>query len=143
MLVRDCMTRHPAMVPPTMPAAEAQGVMAENKIRHLPVVSDGKKLQGLLTRQCLALKPDMLTSLNVWEISLYLANLSVKDVMLKKSQVFTIGPDRTIERAAAILTEHKIGCLPVIEDEVVVVSSPGHPMSAKPRSQRPAMSGFS
>ena len=120
MLVRDCMTRHPAMVPPTMPAAEAQGVMAENKIRHLPVVSDGKKLQGLLTRQCLALKPDMLTSLNVWEISLYLANLSVKDVMLKKSQVFTIGPDRTIERAAAILTEHKIGCLPVIEDEVVV-----------------------
>jgi acetoin utilization protein AcuB len=120
MLVKDCMTRHPAMVPPTMPAAEAQKVMMENKVRHLPVVGDGKRLVGLITRQCLAFKPDTLLSLNVWEITRYLSELKVKDLMLKASEVHTIGPDQTVERAARMLTDHKIGCLPVIENGIVV-----------------------
>jgi len=114
------MTRHPAMVPPTTPAAEAQRVMAENKIRHLPVVGDGKKLEGLITRQRLTLKPDALASLEMWEITRYLSNMTVKDIMLKASEVHTISPDRTIERAASILSKHKIGCLPVIDEGVVV-----------------------
>ena len=121
MLVKDCMTRHPVMVPPTTPAPEAQHIMAENKIRHLPVVGDGKRLAGLITRQRLALKADTIASLDVWEITRYLSNLTVKDVMLKAADVHTITPDRTIERAAAILTEHKIGCLPVVEEGDVVV----------------------
>ncbi len=37
MLVKDCMTRHPIMISPKMPAAEAQKIMADNHIRHLPV----------------------------------------------------------------------------------------------------------
>lgn len=120
MLVKDCMTRHPVMVPATMPAAEAQGVMAANKIRHLIVAGDGKKLQGLVTRQRLAFKPDTLASLNVWEITRSLSNVRVKDIMLKADKVQTISPDRTIERASSILSEHKIGCLPVIEEGIVV-----------------------
>ena len=120
MLVKDCMTRHPAMVPPTMSAAEAQKVMMENKVRHLPVVGDGKKLVGLITRQRLALKPDTLLSLSVWEIARYLADLKVKDLMLKAENVYTIGPDQTVEQAARILADYKIGCLLVIENEVVV-----------------------
>ncbi|MFC1976123.1 CBS domain-containing protein [Chloroflexota bacterium] len=120
MLVKDCMTRHPAMVPPTMSAAEAQKVMMENKVRHLPVVGDGKRLVGLITRQRLAFKPDTLVSLNVWEIARYLADLKVKDLMLKAGEVQTIGPEQTVERAAQILTDHKIGCLPVLEEGIVV-----------------------
>jgi acetoin utilization protein AcuB len=115
------MTRHPIMVTPSAPAADAQKMMAENQIRHLPVVGDGKRLVGLITRQRLAIKPDTLSSLNVWEISRFLANLCVKDVMLKVDEVHTITPDRTIERAARVMTDHKIGCLPVVEDNAVVV----------------------
>jgi len=48
MLVKDCMTRHPVMAPPTMMAAEAEHLMHENRIRHLPVVEDGKLL-GLIS----------------------------------------------------------------------------------------------
>jgi acetoin utilization protein AcuB len=120
MLVKDCMTRHPAMVPPTMSAAEAQKVMMENKARHLPVVGDGKRLEGLITRQHLALKPDTLLSLSVWEIARYLADLKVKDLMLKADNVHTISPDQTVEQAARILADYKIGCLLVIEEGVVV-----------------------
>jgi acetoin utilization protein AcuB len=119
MLVKDCMTRHPIMVPPTMPAAEAQGIMVENKIRHLPVVGDGKRLLGLVTRQRLAMKPDMLASLNVWEITRHLSHLTVNDLMVKAPDVATVSPDRTIERAARYMTDYKIGCLPVVEDGVV------------------------
>jgi acetoin utilization protein AcuB len=115
------MTRHPIMIAPETPAIEAQKIMGENKVRHLPVVGDGKRLVGLITRQRLALKPDTLASLDVWEISRYLADLSVKQLMVKAEDVYTIEPDRTVERAARILTDHKIGALPVVEDNDVVV----------------------
>ena len=60
MLVRDCMTRHPVMAPPTMLAAEAQHIMRENQIRHLPVVGDGKRLLGLVDQLSFAIDPGAL-----------------------------------------------------------------------------------
>jgi acetoin utilization protein AcuB len=120
MLVKDCMTRHPVMISPTTKAAEAENVMSENGVRHLPVVGDGKRLEGLVTRQSLAIKPDMLGSLSVWEITRYLANLTVKQVMVKAGEVLVTDPNKTIERAAKTMSEHKIGCLPVVEEGVVV-----------------------
>jgi len=120
MLVKDFMTRHPVMVPPTTPAAEAQQVMRENKIRHLPVVGDGKRLEGLITRERLRVSPTDLGSLNVWEITRFLANMTVKDMMLKGKDVITTAPDVTLEDAAQIMAQEKIGCLVVLEQGVVV-----------------------
>ena len=120
MLVKDFMTRHPVMVPPTTPAAEAQQVMRENKIRHLPVVGDGKRLEGLITRERLRVSPTDLGSLNVWEITRFLANMTVKDMMLKGKDVITTAPQVTLEDAARIMAKDKIGCLVVLEEGVVV-----------------------
>ncbi len=120
MLVKDCMTRHPIIISPSTKVIEAQKIMTENHIRHLPVTSDGKLLKGLITRTRLSLKPDMLGSLDMWEISRHLSNLSVKEVMVKKDKVFTIESDRTIERAAKMMADHKIGCLPVIDSDGAV-----------------------
>lgn len=117
MLVRDCMTHHPIMVPPSMALSEAQQLMADNKIRHLPVVEDGKRLVGLLTRQSFALKPDMLASLNVWEITRSLAGLTARQAMIKLPQVKIVTANRTVEAAAGIMLDNKVGCLPVVEDE--------------------------
>jgi acetoin utilization protein AcuB len=120
MLVKDYMTRHPIMIPPTTPASEAQKIMVENKVRHLPVVGDGKRPLGLVTRERLRIPPSDLASLSVWEITRFLANLTVKDIMVKGKDLFTIGPDATLEEAAEVMVKNKIGCLPVIEDNVVV-----------------------
>ncbi|GJM41850.1 MAG: acetoin dehydrogenase [Ardenticatenaceae bacterium] len=120
MLVKDCMTRHPILISPSTKANKAQKIMVENQIRHLPVASDGKRLEGLVTRTRLSLKPDLLGSLNMWEISRQLNNLSAKDVMVKKEKVHTITSNRTIERAAKIMSDHKIGCLPVIDADGAV-----------------------
>jgi acetoin utilization protein AcuB len=120
MLVKDCMTRHPIMVPPTMPASEAQQIMAENVIRHLPVVGDGKRFLGLLTRSRLTLKADAVGSLNMWEITRFLSGLNVQQLMIKHEKVITIAPTKTVERAASLMSDHKIDCLPVIEEGLVV-----------------------
>jgi acetoin utilization protein AcuB len=98
MLVKDYMTRHPLMAEPTMPIVEAQRYMGENNVRHLPVVGDGKRLLGLVTRQRLLVEPGRLGSLDL----------------------VTIGPDATIEEAARHMIEKNIGCLPVLEDGVVI-----------------------
>lgn len=120
MLVKDCMLRHPAMIAPETLAVKAQEIMSENKIRHLPVVGDGKRLVGLITRRQLALDPGNLGSLNVWEISRYLTDLKVKRIMVPAKQVYTIGPEQTVELAARLMEEHSIGCLPVIDEDGVV-----------------------
>lgn len=123
MLVKDVMTRHPIMVPPEMPAAEAQHILTENLIRHMPVVGDGKVLVGLVTRQRFALKPDTMASLSVWEITRYLSNLTVQKIMLsvKEGEVCTAEPNQTVERAARLMAEHKVGCLPVLDRDGAVV----------------------
>jgi acetoin utilization protein AcuB len=114
------MTRHPTTISINTPLTEAQQIMVENKIRHLLVAGHGKCLLGLVTRQRLLFKPEFLASLNVWEITRYLSSITVKDIMLKAEEVYTIDPDRTVEWAAKVITDEKIGCLPVIEDNVIV-----------------------
>jgi len=120
MLVKDSMTRHPIMIEPHQPLNEAQRLMTENHIRHLPVVGDGKRLLGLVTRQRLAIQPSQFGSLDVWEVTRYLSNLKVSDVMVKGPDLQTITPEATLEEAAALLIRHKISGLPVLEDGIVV-----------------------
>jgi acetoin utilization protein AcuB len=120
MLVKDYMTRHPIMIGSDTPATEAQNLMIENNVRHLPVVGDGKRLVGLVTRERLKVPPTDLGSLNVWEISRFLSNLKVSDVMVKRKDLFVTSPDTTLEAAARIMCQQKIGSLMVVEDEVVV-----------------------
>jgi len=119
MLVKDYMTRHPILIGPEMPVSEAQKLMVENEIRHLPVVSDGKRLLGLVTRQRLAIPPETLGSLDVWEITRYLADLRVKKVMVSGADLKTIGPEATLEEAADLMIQHKVGGLPVVEGGIV------------------------
>jgi acetoin utilization protein AcuB len=103
-----------------MSVVEAQGIMAEAQVRHLPVAEEGKRLVGLVTRERLRIPPADLGSLNVWEISRFLSNMKVKDVMVKQKDVITTGPDATLEDAAQIMVSNKIGSLPVLEEGVII-----------------------
>jgi acetoin utilization protein AcuB len=107
------------MVEPTMPITEAMQYMEENKIRHLPVIGEGKRLLGLVTQQTLVeAQPPAMLRLNLWEINRALSQLMVGDVMVK--DVITVKPDATIEQAARLMIEHKIGCLLVLREEIVL-----------------------
>lgn len=121
MLVKDYMTRHPIMIEPHKRALEAQQIMVENGVRHLPVVGDGKILLGLVTNQCLRIPPEKLASLEVWEITRYLSSLTVEKIMVEKGKdLITVNPTATLEDAANLMIHHKIDALPVVDDDEVV-----------------------
>jgi acetoin utilization protein AcuB len=120
MLVKDYMTRHPILIEPDKRVTDAQRLMTDANIRHLPVVGDGKRLLGLVTRQRLAIHPQQLASLDVWEITRYLSDLTVADVMVKGKDLRTIAPDATLEEAADLMIRNKVSGLPVVEAGIVV-----------------------
>ncbi|MGD1993003.1 MAG: CBS domain-containing protein, partial [Anaerolineae bacterium] len=72
------------------------------------------------TRERLRIPAAKLASLNVWEITRFLSNLRVQDVMVEAKNVIAVSPDITLEEAARTMAENKIGCLPVLEEGIVV-----------------------
>jgi acetoin utilization protein AcuB len=89
--------------------------MRERRIRHLPVVDDGRKLIGIVTQtDLLHASPSAATTLSVFEMSYLLANLHVQEVM--SSPPITVAEDAPLEEAARLMVEKKIGCLPVMRD---------------------------
>lgn len=121
MFISDCMTRHPILAPPTLPAAEAQKILTENHIRHLPVVDGSRRLVGLVTRQQLLVRADAIGNLSMWEVARYLADLQVSQIMVRAREVVTIRRENIIEDASQVMVERKIGCLPVLDDTGAVV----------------------
>lgn len=108
------------MIEPDKRVTEAQKILVENNIYYLPVVGDGKRLQGMITPQRLSIPPERLASLDVWEITRYLANLTVEKVMLKLPDLPTIDPHATLEDAAEVMFRRNYHGLPVVDQGVVV-----------------------
>ena len=117
MLVRSRMTRDVITASPTMTLAEAVAVTRRHRIRHLPVVQNGR-LVGVASDRDLRLAIPPQGSMPEEERRRLLETTRVGDVMVK--DVITISPDAPVEEAAALLAEHKIGCLPVLMDGQLV-----------------------
>jgi acetoin utilization protein AcuB len=119
MLVKEVMSPHPVVIDPDMPVIEAERLMKEKNIRHLPVVHEGKGLVGLVTRETLSRAlPSEMTTLTIWELNYQLSRIKVREVMVKK--VISVTEDATAEKAARIMIDNKIGSLPVMRDGTLV-----------------------
>ena len=119
MLVKDRMTPDPICGHPEMPVTEAQALMRENNIRHLPIADEENKLVGLVTQRSLSRAlPSDVSSFSQFEISYILAKIKVGDVMVR--DVITIDRETAIEEAARVMADAKIGCLPVMRDGELV-----------------------
>ncbi|MBN1991401.1 MAG: CBS domain-containing protein [Anaerolineae bacterium] len=117
-LVKDWMTREVVAVAPDMKMTEAHRLMADSKIRRLPVVKNDH-LVGIVARSDIrGAEPSEASSLNIWEMNYLISKLKVKDVMTH--QPITIAVDATIAEAAQLMLEKKISALPVIEGHKVV-----------------------
>lgn len=80
--------------------ANAKAMMAEFKIGGVPVVNDQKNLIGIITNRDLRFEKD---------------NDRLIDEVMTKDNLITASPATTMEEAEAILQEHKIEKLPVID----------------------------
>jgi CBS domain-containing protein len=111
--VRDIMTSPAIVVPPDTSVPAASGLMREHRIRHLPVVENGR-LVGIVSRGDLR-EASISASANAdtYEFNFLLNRLTVDRLMTRK--VFTITPDALVVEAAEMMTEHKIAGLPVVD----------------------------
>lgn len=118
MFVRDYMTKNPITINKKTPIFEALEIMKKYKIRQLPVVAEGK-LAGLVTeKELLTVSPSPATSLSIYEMNYLLAKMTVAEAMVKNP--LTVSPNTTLEEAALLMREHKIGSVPVLEGEKLV-----------------------
>ncbi|MEW6623780.1 MAG: CBS and ACT domain-containing protein [Bacillota bacterium] len=114
MLVEDVMRVNLITLKPEDSVLDALQKAKENRIRHLPVV-EGDRLAGIVSDRDLR---DAKPSIFVPEDLDLLKAKKVKDIM--KANIITAHPLDSVDEAARILYEHKIGCLPVIKDEKLV-----------------------
>jgi acetoin utilization protein AcuB len=119
MLVGNRMTPNPITCKPDLSIAEAMEWMQREKVRRFPVVDKKGKLVGIVSRDdLLHASPSSVTSLNVWEVNYLLSQVKVAEVMTKA--VITVREDCPIEDAARLMSDNKVGGLPVMRDDVVV-----------------------
>lgn len=108
--VRDLMTEGVFAVAESDSLETVRDLMDRRAIRHAPVVAANGAVAGLISQRDL---PRLLRwNLPPAEVERIERNLRAAEIMTR--EVVTVGPDEDIRRAARILLEHKIGCLPVV-----------------------------
>lgn len=109
--VIDVMTKNPLSISPAETVAQAEELMAENKIRQLPVVED-HTLVGIVTDRDLRsfLSGPLLSAPAERERAL---NTSIGDMMT--TEPLTLAPDDKLQDAVELLIEEKIGGVPVVD----------------------------
>jgi acetoin utilization protein AcuB len=103
MKIQSLMIKNPITIGPNASVGEAIELMKANSIRHLPVVTSGKRMAGFLT----------LADLKQGLIPSMLGDVSLDDLMIKNP--ITVSPDDDIEFAAKLIYNHKIGGMPVVK----------------------------
>ncbi len=97
---------------PDATLADARALMQEHKIHHLPIVTADGELVGLMTlTNVLAATDSILRNEN----RIHASEVTVRDVMV--TDVATVDRHASLRSAALFLEKHRIGCLPVMENE--------------------------
>jgi CBS-domain-containing membrane protein len=116
--VREIMMGSPVTLSPTATLDLANDVISLGRIRHIPVLDDGK-LVGLLTeRDLIGAAANRIFGLKQKTRSALLKGELVKNVM--KKRVVTVTPDTPITDAARLMADKKIGCVPVLSNGTLV-----------------------
>lgn len=119
MLVKYRMTPDPVTVTPDTSLKDALELLRSEPFRHLPVVDEEGKLVGVVTEKSLVYaSPTPTTTLSVFEVDYILSRTKIGQVA--QGPVITVGPDLPLEEAARMMIDHRIGCLPVVEDEKLI-----------------------
>lgn len=116
MLIADRMTRNPVTTVPETPIPEALRLMRERRVRRLPVVAPDRRLLGIVSeKDLLYAAPSPATTLSIYEMQYLLSKITIQDVM--STRVITVRQDNTLEEAAHLMVDHRIGGLPVVDEE--------------------------
>ena len=117
MFVSRSMTHKVICIGPDAGIFEAQELMAENKVRHLPVTEPDGRLIGIVTDRDIrsALPYKFFKKPPSEEEKQNVSQLKIKDIMT--SNPITISPTYTIQDALLIIQDAKVGALPVVDED--------------------------
>ncbi|MEJ1297765.1 MAG: CBS and ACT domain-containing protein [Candidatus Sedimenticola sp. (ex Thyasira tokunagai)] len=119
MYVSQIMTSEVDSATEEMKLSHAAQIMRERDRRYLPVVDADNRLIGLFSHKHLAnAEPSSITTLSVGEVNYLTSKVTVGQLM-EKAPV-TCRPETLVEVAGCLIREHKVGCLPVIDDGKMV-----------------------
>ena len=119
LLVQDLMTQPVKTVGPTNPLREVIQLMEANRIRHVAVVEDSGRLLGLIShRDVLRSQEGSLSGALSSEQAHMNRWIEARWVMTK--DVRTVHRETPALEAALILRSNAYGCVPVVEDGLLV-----------------------
>ena len=102
-------------VSPSATQAEARSLKHEHRIHHIPVVDD-EQIVGLITLTNVLAATD--SFLRDDGTRIHADEIGIKDAMV--TDVATVDINASLRHAALFLEKHKIGCLPVLDDDKLV-----------------------
>jgi CBS domain-containing protein len=114
MLVRDIMQQNVVTLDVTDRLDLASSLMRLDRIRHLPVIANGR-VAGIVSQRDL-FRADVSSALEYSSAARqrWLAEIPVHSVMT--SDVVTVPPATPVHDAVDLMTSRRIGCLPVVEE---------------------------
>ena len=117
--VRDVMTQDVLSLERNEKLSTADDVMRLGRIRHVLVVNEDGELEGVVSQRDL-FHGGLLKALGYGTRAKEhaLESLLVKEAM--NTDPITTTPDASLQSAARLMAEHKVGCLPVLEAGRVV-----------------------
>ncbi|MDX1648583.1 MAG: CBS domain-containing protein [Myxococcota bacterium] len=116
--VRDIMQRKLVTISASERLSTVEDIMTLGHVRHMPVVQGGRLVGVLSERDLLRASLSHLPIHRDDERRAFLHAVEIAGVM--SAPPIVIEPGATIEEAALIMAEKKIGCLPVLEDDRMV-----------------------
>ena len=117
--VRDLMSHPVRTLERNDILSNADSVMRNERIRHLPVLDDAGRLVGIISQRDLFLNA-LVRALGYGTMARdrSFRSIAVKEVMTE--DVVTTTPETPITAAAQMMVDRKIGCLPVVESNALV-----------------------
>ncbi|WP_291330212.1 CBS and ACT domain-containing protein [Desulfovibrio sp. UCD-KL4C] len=114
MLVKHWMTKDIITLTPERSMMKAAKLLKDKEISRLPIVDDDGVLVGIISdRDIKEASPSKATTLDMHELYYLLSEIKIKDIMTRK--VLTVSIEDTVEKAAVIMDENKIGGVPVVD----------------------------
>ncbi|WP_122893320.1 CBS domain-containing protein [Arcobacter peruensis] len=112
--VKDIMTRDCATIDSKQTIKEAYDILKELNISQIPVVTFGKKIQGLINNKTI--------------LNLILENLDNTDEVLNRKiediylpELITADPISDIRRVSKVMIDFKLNAIPIVDEEDIVI----------------------
>lgn len=112
MIVAKRMRKAVITLQPNDTLAHAQSLMQTHRIRHLPVLEGGMVVGIVSSRDIRVAVPAPAAVEEAGAYAKKLRALPVSEIMNR--EVVAVAPFTPVEHCAKLMTQHKIGCLPVI-----------------------------